>query len=293
MNLIIFIVVIFASKTLVRHFTYAQQSPNQCNLPNECQLIKPFEIHDRYPYIIKCTLPETTFDIGSNFNENTTKCDELKSNKDFVITFYPSRPLSTHILDLTHNFNFENLKKYIQIFDAKRSYRIKFNYLQGFDMKILNTNLFRLKKGIWIEMFKSKFEFSIDSTPINSCSDLINTNQNWKLQFSGTYGVVIRLNRCEFKTLCPLIFNNSELVTLGVDYMIKSFIKTNYLRFEKLVVDKNRTHIRIQLMRLRITNMENIELTREIYRFPVNTTVESLLNVILINWPMTKGQRGL
>jgi hypothetical protein len=251
----------------------ALETTNLCQLPkDECQLIKPYEINNRYPYIIKCILPNSGFDIGSKMVANETQKCEMYKNEDFYIMYNPENPLSTYILDVDKNFNFENLKNYLKIFGYKRKITIKFTRLDGFEVNRLHMNQPKfdvfLNNSIELEFYKSKFEFFIDSKRIESCEDLLLSNSNMTstyrsgLPFLGTKGIFAYLKRCDFRRkVCPLVLDNSELRGLYIEYMVKSFIKTNVLRFydmEKLKSNRQLS-FRTRIYNLIVNKIENIE----------------------------------
>lgn len=127
--------------------TSAETQYNPCNLPDECHLVKPFEIYDRFPYTIKCLLnDDSDFDIArhsevTTLPKNNQTCEIYKSDT-FFIYFNLKNPFTTYILS-NKRFNFANLNNYIhKIFTItkKRNAEIRFNHINGFYVNMLNSN---------------------------------------------------------------------------------------------------------------------------------------------------------
>lgn len=240
---------------------------NSCHLPNECQLIKPYDITDNFPYTIKCSLTQNGFNplvSSSNGDDSLLQNCDIHKNRDFLILFYPETPLSNYIFD--ERFHFENLKSYIRMFNKSLGFYImRFNYVHGFQVNTmsvdLSSELFN-DQYTTVTFYKSQFDFYINSVLVESCEHLIDSNLTSPRSsifqiFRITRPLTISFSRCEYKRkVCPLLFNNSNLFTLVIDHMIDSFVKTNVLTF---------FHLKRNLIyRLRLLNIENIELNRDI-----------------------------
>lgn len=156
---------------IIQDVTSLDSSP--CNLPNECQLIKPYEIQGRYEHVIKCSLSDAGFDIGSSKNNLSAIAEikncEITNKKKFFILFLPQNPFSTYILDKL--FNFANLKSYMLKFPNKLFYSVRFNYIQGFHvnmMELSSSSSSYLESRV--QFYKSKLDFfNRENKRVESC----------------------------------------------------------------------------------------------------------------------------
>jgi hypothetical protein len=167
--------------SLLKHFLAASSSSASCHLPNECQLVKPYEIHDRFEYTIKCDLDDSfRFDVDSvalSGDKMWQNCEILNRNKNKLFFFFlPKSPFSNLILSVKHLQHFENLKTYIlNLFRHNNKtllYSIRFHYVHGFKVidllrvaPQLSSSLSSIIKNsadTRVQFFRSNIEFFAD-----------------------------------------------------------------------------------------------------------------------------------
>lgn len=256
---------------------------DQCYLPKGCQLIKPYEIHNRYPYTIKCGLDDAGFNISTNITEIMLEKCEINKNddNDFLIFFYVENPFTNSIFEKRYHFK-HLINDYILKFTNKTVYKITFNYIQGFEINFNKYDTHEVNSANFkVQFFKSNFEFFIVENSNNnnkrrrveSCEDVAIDSIDSSVfdVFQVTPDLSIKFNQCVFKSkVCPFVFNNSDLYTLEIDGMINYFLKTNLLEFFELKNTSSSSNstkwrlLRTKIMRLFLSNVENAEINNKI-----------------------------
>lgn len=137
-----------------------------------------------------------------------------------------------------------------------------------------------------IEFIDIRLDFYHNKKRINSCQELIDSNLTnrqtiFQIPFSERAAKRDRkliLRDVEYKSkICPLVFENANIIKLLLINLVNSFYKTNVLAFENLSIT---TAMHSSIEFLGIYNFQNIDLdinilNRLVFKYTINILLES------------------
>lgn len=109
---------------------------------------------------------------------------------------------------------------------------LTFDNLNGLDISLIDySKSLKISNLRTVVCLRCKINFYINRKLVTSCEDIMNTSREIISLFQIANNVDLILGECEFKkTLCPLVFNNSNMLYLVVTDLIDSFYKTSIIR---------------------------------------------------------------
>lgn len=252
-------------------------SLNPCSLlPNECQLKLDRNDPKQFKSEIKSLICVLLNDIIFNFrltknititdlNQQTNEC-EIRDQDLTSFTFLATPFSNIVLLEKTMNFsNFLNFLTNLNDYAAfNTSFTITFQSITGFQLTTFNTDIVNENTiEILIHIFKSKFHLYANATSrIESCDEnmmISNNNNNHHLSIfkANSFIEELSLIRCQFDIkICPLVFRGVNISTFEIYRMVKSFLKTNALRFWR----KNDDYVEANIANVNLNSVENIDL---------------------------------
>lgn len=219
-------------------FQYLLVLFNGCNLPiNQCELFYDISY---YSNSLKCPFNVELELIYAN--RIKYKCKELDDQPLTFVHFFPTSSFSNYVLE-ERFFRSKQLA-----FFSKISWFIWFKF-HGVDRIRANNDvddkelmaLFKLKY-FSITFLKSRigFDYGDDSQKFipSSCSleSTGNTIETTTTRFMFNYLYIdsLKFIKCEYREkICPIVFQNSNINSFDLNFMVKSYLKTNSLSFFK------------------------------------------------------------
>jgi hypothetical protein len=247
-----------------------------CHLPEKCRL------ENVDPSAIWCDINNDTYEF--KFKQPTPviitgeKCD-INGYKHFpqtIIFRWTTKDLS--ILD--EQFNFTNVISYFNYFKFAGRFEAHFWNLKGFDIEMLkNLNSSETSPDLSIYLANCPLDFYHKRRRINSCQDIIDSNLTdiesifqIKTGYNG-FPSAFRLQNVEYKrSICPLIFSNSQIKLFRLEGLVDTFYKKNVLSFSN---DAFKNLIS-EIKNLEILKAQNIKLDLNLFHASVFKFTEDI-----------------
>ena len=241
----------------------------ECEIPNGCRLEinEGSFITDEYEYRtfsnVWCEFNDDFYEfkfeekLENNTRQNCYEIDKKYSRYVFRFTSSNKIPI------LEKRFNFSNVKRYFSYYKNKFLYLYtNFIGIKGFDVNIQDNNPINQRFfSPWkVYLANCRLDFYHEKRKINSCQDLIEFNitqiQTIFQIKSDTMLKRFDLNYIEYKqSICPFLFNNTNINTIYIRGLIDTFYKKSVLSFSNETFPTLNSRIR-QLTLFRINNIK-------------------------------------
>ena len=166
---------------------------------------------------------------------------------------------------LDSSFSLKGLVKLLYLLPSSIT-GIQFNNLNGFEINSYKKNdSFDLTSDYmmpYFYFFNTKLNFfSTNRRLISSCSDYLRYNEQQLSLFQVIKPISIWFRRVYFdKPICPLVLNNSHIISMEIDFMINTYYKQNFIKFDDF--DANASEIAIE--ELHFTELEKIDINSKL-----------------------------
>ena len=240
-----------------------------CHLPDGCRLEKGYlqenldtnEIGKRLKNMITCDINNDEFTFRFKdppfFSSNRTcQIDDYHNNQ--IVFRWTSKELT--ILD--RQFNFTNLFRYIKY--MKYYTDVHLWNLNGFDLNFLYGKSFNHRSHIdKIQLSKCRLDFYHKKKKINSCEDILKADISsimsiFQLRLANqSLNRYFVLRNVEYKqSICPLVFQNSNIPRLALIDLANTFYKRNVLSF----TNETFSDLNSDITYLRLNKLENVNI---------------------------------
>ena len=208
-----------------------------------------------------------------NISSNKSEYASLKNIDQIVGIKWPSD--FSAILD--KQFSILNMFYLFKHILYNQKYSINLYNLKGFDLNIMAEDLIVHRNIDYyidaeeINFFGCKMNFYDNEKKINTCEDILGSNNSQVLSIFQIYKTMVsdlktvngnsimRLINIQFiSSLCPLVFNNSRIPDLQINALANTFYKRNILTFSKL--DSSKYMVNSDVKNLYLTDIQEINI---------------------------------
>lgn len=249
--------------------------PKGCYMPDQCKWIKTEEISASIDLI--CTDLYTKID-HVKLKNSTILCQRTDSFMFYTMIIFFRQP---HKTILNNSFELYNLTSFIRPY-IWYGYTLTFTNIVGFTADLaldLRDN---------VMFYDGDFKvYTTKNTLIESCQDLINTtlNTNFPLKKPDLYFSLFFINTRFEKPICPLIFETSMMRELNIRYMVNSYYKRNWIKFEEMSVNRrlNTTIRHLQLSEFYGLDLTSKILNQELFKNTEDFLFDGVINSIQVD----------
>ena len=227
-----------------------------CNKPKECE-IEPYTKWHNKKKSMKCLLSEETqLRFNKSFIETQKKCDNFSEIERIIV-----RPRRERSINLEKDMiDLRDLSRFLEM--TAHYITIEIQYFKGFELNFSDISIdneeFWQENSISFTFSQNLFDFYFQKRKLNSCQDFINatnsTNPKSIFQFVSKLNIYqIHLYLSEPRTICPLVFKNSNINILTITGENSYFSNIGLFFSNDSFEDLNSS---IYLLNLRVTNIE-------------------------------------
>ena len=244
--------------------------PKGCYMPDQCKWIKTKKISASIDLI--CTDLYAKIDLVKLKN-STILCQRTDSFMFYTMNIFFKQ---AHKTILNNSFELYNLTSFIGPY-IWYGYTLSFTNIAGFTADLALD----LKDNVMFYDGDFKVYTSKD-TLIESCQDLINTtfNTNFPLKKPDLYFSLFFINTRFEKPICPLIFETSKMRNLVIRYMVNSYYKRNWIKFEEISGNRR---LNTSIRHLELREFYGLDLTSKIVNQEMFKNTEDFLFDGVIN----------
>ena len=206
-------------------YNYIRAEINDCELPSNCRIRnkrgnKPEEDFNSIKVDLECSTLSPKYNYSNLMRAN----DECELKK-LIST------LKIHLIPHEKEYIEEGFFDFLKVLDFTLSSQnlIMLENVKGFRLK--SAVFFESERTVHFTKTDFKF-FDLNGRVIESCEQFNGSGTNGF--FSGNYFDSVTLYEVDYTTpICRLIFKNSFIRRLEINFLVESYLKTNMIRFDQ------------------------------------------------------------